>query len=130
MLGLENLKVTVKVSDLLNVLKKNRAIHKAVVEEARAGYMERAQVALKERLKALKQGNISSLTFRLSPPADYTDRYNTAIGMLEMAQEKELVLSAMDYRQYVEDKWDFTDTFYAVNSAYSATALKITDSKR
>lgn len=125
MRGLENLKVTVKVEDLLDAMKRNRVHHEAIVEEARKGYMERAGEALRARLAELSAGKLSSLAFALNPPVSHIAEYDTVIGMLEMATEETLMLGALEYRQFVADKWDWTREFYCANSAYSQTARRV-----
>ena len=117
------MKTTVKRSDLLTALKKNLDNHAKIVAEAREGYVEQARKALTNKLDELK-GNRhqTSLVFSLSPPQDYSETYKSAIAMLEWNTADEVTLEADEFRQLVEDKWDWTMNFYATNSNYSSTA--------
>jgi acyl-CoA reductase-like NAD-dependent aldehyde dehydrogenase len=117
-----NLTTTVDRVRLLEKVKENAAKHKAVVAEARAGYLERARKALEARLAELATGKVVSLTFSLNPPQDYTSAYETVIRMLEWTKDETVTLQADEFRHLIEDRWDWTDRFYAGNSLYSKRA--------
>lgn len=116
------IEVQVPRSDLLNVLLKNRDAHKAIVKEAREGYVIKAREALERRLKDLAEGKIVSLDFNLTVPVDNTKAYNTVIGMLQMSAEQTITLSASEYRCLVEDNWGWKQQFLFANSQYSQLA--------
>lgn len=117
--------ITVKKDELLAKLLANRKQHAAIVVEARKGYIEKAGVALMKRMEQLANGKIVALRFSLSVPTDHTDVYDTVIGMLNMAVEDELTLSPTEYRQLVEDEWDWTSSFLSNTAAYSGLANKV-----
>lgn len=119
------MKTTVKKAELLEKLKKNRTAHAQIVREARDGYVEKAAAALRKRLDDLRKGKIVALSFSLRPPLDYTETYDTTIHMLEMNQAESVVLEADEFRQLVEDRWDWTGDFIGQNKMYSATAQKM-----
>jgi len=120
--GEAQMKVKVPVKDLLEKLEANRATHIRIVQEARVGYLEAAQKALSQKMKALKAGKVLSLNFGLSLPADHTRDYDTAIGMLVMTREETIELSMDLYQQYVEDRWGWKRHFLLSNSGYSGTS--------
>ena len=109
---------------LLEALKKNRDSHKAIVAEAREGYVKAARQALVKRMAELDAGKIVTLGFNLSVPVDMTKEYSTVIGMLEMSQEETITLSSAEYRCLVEDAWDWQNNFLMSNSHYSVTASR------
>lgn len=127
--SLSGMGVTVEVKRLLEILKINKENHARIVKEAREGYVKEAEKILRERLNELlakaRDGKIVDLRFNLSPPQDYTEIYDSFIGMLEMHTDSEIDLDGEQYRNFVEDKWDWTEIFYASNSAYSVTAADI-----
>ena len=119
------MKTTVRVEDLLKVLKRSREQHVVIVKEAREGYLRKAEEAVRAKLDEIRSGKkIVTLVFALTVPVDYTEVYNTAIGLLEMSTQATIELSSADYRHLVEDKWDWSSHFLMSNSAYSVGAAR------
>lgn len=125
-----NVKMTTTVDrlDLLSKLRENLANHSKIVEEARAGYIEKARKELEERLKDIEKGKLVNLTFGLYPPQDYSSVYKTSISMLEWNKSDTVELEADEFRQLVEDQWDWTQGFLASNVGYSRTARALYNS--
>ena len=121
------MKVKCKTVDVIDFLKTNRDKHAKIVEEARKGYVERAQKALTKKLQAIKEGHIVSLHIDLMPPQDYTRTYDTAIKMLDMHMENTIELTAAEVRQFVEDDWGWQENFLISNSTYSASARQMSE---
>src|SRR3954447_23861856 len=94
---------TVEKSKLLETLQANLARHQRIVQEARDGYIKRAKEALEKRLEQLRTGKLVSLTFALTPPADYSEVYRNSIEMLQWNTEERIELEADEFRQLVRD---------------------------
>jgi len=126
---LHGMTITAKTTDILETLKKNRTLHATVVKEAREGFVDKAEAALKKRLADVREGKIRHLTFSLKPPQDHTNVYDTAIQMLELhaATTETIDLDNSQVRTLVMDKWDWTQEFWASNKAYSGTAKDYAD---
>lgn len=107
---------------VLDKVRSNREGHAKIVVEARAGFVEKAKEMLTEKLDLLKQGKLSELSVHLSSPADHMREYDTVIRMLEMHTEETITLGGEEVRMFIEDNWDWSDQFIAVNAAYSGTA--------
>jgi len=124
MMRLNNIKMTMNFSreELLAKLRENAANHKKIVEEARAGYVEKAKAAVAAKLDELKAGKVVALSFHLAPPQDFSEVYKTTIGMLDMSKDETITLTADEFRQLVQDEWDWTDNFLVSNRVYSETA--------
>lgn len=116
--------VTVKKDALLEVLKKNRAEHRAIFDEAIEGYLAKVITRLEEMVDLAKRNKKIDTSIGLVQPEDHTDEYDLAIGMLEMSISDDIVLSAQEFNQYVRNQWGWQGRFLATNSIYSATALK------
>ena len=116
--------ITVKadIKTVLEKLRENREAHIAIVKEARAGYIERAQEALNGCLASLKEGKPVPLHFDLRPPEDYTQVYDVAITMLELEQGGTVDLTADQVRHLLLDDWEWTDQFLGSNALYSTSA--------
>lgn len=121
---LHGMTITAKTQEVLDALRKNREVHSKVVVEARNGFADKAEAALKKRMVEVREGKIRHLTFSLKPPQDYTDVYDTAIQMLELhVKTSETVeLDNSQVRTLVMDKWDWSEAFWGSNKAYSGTA--------
>jgi hypothetical protein len=109
-------------SEVLTTLRENRKKHSAIVKEAREGYMAKAQAALSAKLDQLRSGKLTSLSFSLHVPLDYTKVYDTAIRMLELHTEEKIKLDAAQVRNLMQDEWDWSDQFYGTNMVYSKMA--------
>jgi hypothetical protein len=107
---------------LLAILKTNRERHKAVFDEAVAGYKAQATRLLKEHLLRVQRGRNVRVHVVLTQPVNQTRSYDRVIGMLEMAIANEVELSEEDYQQYVMDDWSWKEDFLTSNAQYSSTA--------
>jgi hypothetical protein len=121
------MQTTVKKSVLLETLKKNLAVHETIVKEAFAGYAKAAKHLLADKLAKFEKGEYPSLACRLERPDDCSEVYKTSIHMLELNNDDLIVLSPDEFRQLVEDKWDWTNSFFAKNSTYSLTASRMSN---
>lgn len=124
-----SMKTIVKRDQLLETLKINAAKHAKIVQEARDGYVKKAQEALVKRLEELRTGKIVSLHFSLQPPQDNSEVYRNCIKMLEWTTAAEVTLEADEFRQLVLDEWDWSSGFYGQNKLYSATANLVASEK-
>jgi len=114
--------ITANTKDVLEALRTNREKHRAIVVEARVGYVKAARLALQDQLDRLESGKISVVTFQLAAPQDHTKVYDTAIKMLEMHTVPEIVLDSQQVRTLMMDEWDWKRHFLLSNSMYSGTA--------
>lgn len=117
-----NIQSSVPREKLLDTLRQNYEKHRGVVKEACQGYLTKASEALRDRLSRLGTGECCNLCFDLSPPADHSESYRTAIAMLEWSVDPLVPLGPADFRRFVQDRWDWTDHFLTSNSGYSASA--------
>ena len=120
------MKTTVNRKKLLETLRENRTNHAVIVKEAHTGYLVAAQKAVEKCRAALAEGHIVSINkFALTVPVDYRSAYDTAIAMLEWSTDENITLAADEFRQFVQDQWDWKDGFISSNAAYSSTAMVI-----
>ncbi len=114
--------VTLKTSELLEILKKNRAEHREIFEEAMEGFRKQVIELFEHRLDEARQGREINLKINLVRPADHTKSYDRAIRMCEMHQGDTVELSNEGFANFVMDDWHWTDQFMASNSPYSSKA--------
>jgi hypothetical protein len=140
---------TVRVNRLrvLKTLQENREKHRAVFNEAMAGYKELALkkveetfVGMEGRLKKRKDEitkRIESFTpetadefsdyftileqvvVNLKKPVSYVEAYDAAVDMFEFDTRDELDLSGAEFQCFLRDVWDWSYEFSATNFAYT-----------
>ena len=75
----------------------------------------------------MREGKLVSLAFALRMPVDQTKVYDTAITMFELEVGSTVTLNSDQVRNLMRDEWDWTEDFYASNSAYSDGATRMAE---
>lgn len=119
--------VTVNKSDLLEALNTNRDAHRAIFEEALAGYKTEAERLLEGHLAAVRSGKVRTVLVNLPMPEDHTRDYDRAIKMIEMSVDTEITIDETSFSQYVMDDWRWKRQFLTSNSTYSIAAAEMLD---
>jgi coenzyme F420-reducing hydrogenase alpha subunit len=112
-------KVTVKKSDLLEALQKNRTTHAKDYAEAFEGYKVAFVQEAVKLLEQAKAGNFEKTNIGLAPPKDHTKDYDRVIRMLEMSTADEWTVSESQFTQYVLDEWGWQQEFNTSKMRYS-----------
>lgn len=117
--------VRVNKADLLERIKKNRADHRKIYEEAMDGWKKAVTEELDRMHADALAGKDYRLRVNLARPEDHTDEYDTVIELLEMSLDDELELPYHEFANYALDKWgwqrDFLTTSMSYGSAMAAT---------
>lgn len=121
--------VTIKKGELLGKLRENRDRHVKMCKEANEGFLKKAREELKARLELAEKGCVKRLSITLTPPADHTAEYETAIEMADMHQGDVMVLDAATFRNLVQDEWDWVGGWLSQNRQYSTTASSYSSEK-
>jgi hypothetical protein len=113
---------TVKVNKdkLLKTLKKNRKKHRGTFEKAQDKYREEFIRVLDRRLKEAREGGKINTRINLPEPQDFTESYDTAIEMVEWAEDDTIELTQQDFEQYILDRWGWQNVFAANTASYLA----------
>lgn len=114
--------VTVKKSDLLEIVKKNRVEHREIFEEAVIGYREKMLALLTEMIEDIRKGKQVEHVIRMVQPVDQTRDYDRAIRMLNMSVDDTVELDEDTFANLVLDDWSWSRQFYTANSNYSPKA--------
>jgi hypothetical protein len=115
--------VRVKKLEALETIKKNRAAHKAIFNEAVAGYKDQTLKLLNNHIEQIKSGKVMRVTVSLPQPEEHTKDYDRAIKMLEMSVDDEILIDEQSFQSYIMDDWHWKRQFLASNSHYSDTAM-------
>lgn len=114
-----------KKEELVKVLEENMAAHNEIFEEALEGYHKEAVGILEEHIAAIKSGKVRRVVFHLPEPEDHTKDYERVIAMIVANEDDVISLEEYEFQQYVLDDWSWKRQFLTSNSAYSATAAKL-----
>lgn len=112
--------VRVKKDDLLAILKKNKAEHKAIFEKAQEKFREVAIKELDRMLKVAREGQpfVLERFARLVQPKNYTGEYDRAIKMLEMSVDDTIEITSQEFQNFVQDIWNWSRDWALSNSGY------------
>ena len=118
--------IIAKVDDLMAKVQTNRDNHRAVFEDALAGYFKTAEKALDERKKKLLEGRRGvNLYVSLSEPTDHTRDYDRVLLMLKMhkdAGNDTITLSEPDAARYVNDDWEWKRQWAKLSNSYASAS--------
>ena len=111
-------KVTVKQDELLKILQENRSVHKADYEDAYKGYLETCAETLEKMLAEINAGDRETVQWTEYPPQNQVKDYDRVIRMLELSVDDEIELSAEEFSNFVQDDWQWKDSWAVSNSHY------------
>jgi bifunctional ADP-heptose synthase (sugar kinase/adenylyltransferase) len=107
---------------LIEIMRQNRENHAKIVQEAQAGFRARVISRLDEMLAMAQQGKKIDINVGLQMPVDMTGEYDTVIGMLELDINETVALDQYQYKNWVQDDWDWSRQALASNALYSRRA--------
>ena len=110
--------VKVKRSDLLDRVRKNRATHRGIFEQAQSAYRAKAIELLDGMLKDARHGGKFARAVMIPEPEDHTEDYDRVIAMLEMSVDDEVEIGAHQFDQYVMDRWEWARSFGQTTLSY------------
>lgn len=114
--------VRVNKAELLERIKKNRADHRKIYEEAMDGWKKAVIAELDDMHRKALEGKDFVLAVRLERPEDHTDEYDTIIELLEMSLDEELELPYHEFANYALDKWGWQGRFLETSMSYGSSS--------
>lgn len=111
-------------TDLLEILKSNRAAHRDEFETAIAGYEVEAIKRLQDLTRQMRSGKRPNILIQMAVPSDHTKDYDRVIRMLELSTEDTINLHEHEFQQYIQDDWSWKGQFTASNSGYMVSGSK------
>jgi pyruvate-formate lyase-activating enzyme len=116
--------VTVKRTDLIGRIKRNRDEHHMQFEKAQEGFRARVIEELDAMLAAARRGDQLRTSVKLVPPENHTADYDRALDMLTMSTDEEIEIDTMTFAQLVRNEWAWFSRASHVNTMY-ATGGKV-----
>ena len=114
--------VTIKKSDLLTALIKNRTEHRERYEEAVEGYKDEVVRLLEDHLVTIRKNPSARIVVNLPAPEDHTSDYTRVIRMTEMSVDETITLLQDEFAAYVMDDWSWKHAWTASNVGYVTAA--------
>ena len=116
-----NIKLNVPARKLLITLKENRKKHLKNYRIAVKLFKSQCLSLLESRVSSLKEDQIDInylLHFDLPVPISYVQAYDEVIKMLEFSEQQEVEIDSNQYRAWVEDQWDWSNSFGTSTLSY------------
>lgn len=104
--------------NLVDIMTKNRAEHRAVFERACENYRNAVITALDKALDDAKKGRKIHASIYFTEPVEHTRDYDRVLRMLDLTVEEEIELKEDDFAKYVLDDWQWKQQFLTSNTAY------------
>lgn len=114
---MENIRVS--KNKLLEILKKNKQLHREIFIGAQKVYRNEVISVLDKMLAEARAGKNIKHNVDLIAPEDHSGDYDRVIQMLELALDDTITLSERDVQQYVMDKWSWSHGWAASNVQYT-----------
>lgn len=111
-------KVAVSKKDLLKTLRRNKNEHEKQYTKALEKYREKLIEELNEKLERAMAGKTVKHQFLLPIPENFTDRFQTAIEMLEWEVGDIVELDQQDFARYIQNRWEWNERFLANTGSY------------
>lgn len=114
--------VTIQKSKLTEILTKNRADHREIFLKAQEGYRAAVILLLDEQLKRARDGKDADIQkfIAVTQPEDHTEDYDRVLSMLEMSVDDTIEVTSEEFRNYVQDKWNWSRSWALSNSGYTS----------
>ncbi len=126
--------VKVQKSALRSILIANREKHAAGYDKAVDGYkvkalevLDKATATLREKIEKLGRGEfvkVEHLAIAMRKPENHVRDYDRAIGMLDMSVDDVVDLTESEYREFVEDRWEWKQQTIRSWSGYNLHAVE------
>jgi len=117
-----DMKIKVKVSELIDSLRENKKAHVEDFKKAKSVYFDDLEEALDKLTVDAVQGTIRDDNYMIMfrPPILNEANYDKYINMLHMSQDNIIEIGTDEYERFVEDTWDWAVSARMLNSTYSS----------
>lgn len=111
---------TVRLSTdaLVQTLLSNRDKHQADYDRALVGYYKAFTADLKLGVKLVEKGEDWSRDNGIVKPSNHSGEYSWAITMLQQSLDDQVHVQQSEFRQFVMDEWNWSQTFKASTTSY------------
>ena len=118
MRGITSRTVNVKRLELLEMLKKNKAIFISEYKQAMIDFKQKMIGELEAALIKANAGELEKLYISVSPPTDHSDDYQEVIDMMEVSVDDVINLDSEAFKAYYKNEWSWTNQFKTLVGSY------------
>jgi len=120
-----SLTINAETKVILEKLKENRQKHIEIYHEAMKNYKSKVIELLKEKIEEVNSSEkIEAISFHLALPQSFVKEYDMAIRALEYNVDDTIQLDQDQIEKYINDNWQWMDTFLVGSMNYSAQAAE------
>lgn len=112
--------VRMNKSNLLEIVRVNRAKHLLEYEEAVKDYLLAVATVAKHNLDEVTANRITNMKHLPVTPNTFETDYNRAIRMLELSVDTAVEIDEQVFKQLVLDEWSWKHSFSVSNSSYKS----------
>ena len=112
-----NRMIKVDKLDLIARIKANKEKHIQQFEAAKVAYKKEALRQLEELKKQAEEGSVN-IKLTLTSPENVADKYDQKAEMFEWEIADEVELTQDEFKDYVQDSFDFAAKAFLANSTY------------
>lgn len=110
--------IQVSKTELINKLSANLKNHYDFFVQAQEGYRKMVIAELDSMLKDARENKKIRTVIKFDAPKNHSEDYGRVIGMLRMSIDETVELSEEEFKNYVLDKWDWSDFDFANKTSY------------
>lgn len=110
--------IKVKKSDLIERIQANKEQHTKDFKAAKAAYKKEALRQLEELKRKVEEGALD-IRLNLVSPQDVAEKYDQKAEMFQWEVADEVELTQDEFKDYVQDDFDFARTAKFANMSYT-----------
>ncbi len=116
--------IVVRKSDLKTKLAANLGKHQAEFQSALAGFYKVLSQKLTEKLSDIEMGKdvAAQVSMPAIKPVSHAEDYERALQMLDWEIREDIMLDEDEFKNLVEDKWQWRESFSSSSSSYSPSS--------
>lgn len=104
---------------ILETLRINAETHKKEFKELLEKNTEHVKTEIQKVAQSVGYPDLTQVNAALrAKPTDHSRDYERMIKILEMTTQEEIELTGSEFERYIEDEWDWKDTFLSNKMTY------------
>lgn len=111
MLTLREQKVTVQRTNLLSILRTNRAKHALDYSSALDAWKDALTKETADLAKRTAKGDFKNIRIESEKPSHHLNNYDEVIEMLELSVDDNITLDKDSFRSFIKDEWHWKSSF-------------------
>lgn len=119
-MSLRDLQLNFPRTKLIEVLTANRAKHEADYNDAVKAFRVKVREICANKIEHIDAGKPIRVDINAPVPEKHLDEYDQVIEMLTMTSDAVIPLNHYQFRSFVQDKWDWSQSFTSNTLSYKS----------